>query len=539
MFFFIPIGHEDSRMRRFPIVSLLIALACIFAFASTWKSLGRQEKAAVESIQAAAGRLGKLCGEEPEVIAAARDDLEKCRDLKSVCAVLERTTDTLEAHGVDTETIAFLRGELASIKAVIEHNVFREWGLVAASPAPITWLTHMFLHGGLLHLIGNLLFFILAGPTLEDLWGRGVYAAVYVMSGLAAAAGFIAMSGPVDVPMIGASGAIAGLMGAFLVAYTYTRIKVAVGLFLVFFVRFVTIGVPAWVFLPLWAGWEAFQGTLQSAAGTAAQGGTAHWAHVAGFVFGVAVTLGFKFSGLDRKLFPLHGAAKGGRGQGAAAQLAYMHEQTYRRGVNRLEEGRFSEAVGEFEKLAAKYPTVAGPRIELADAHWRANDIQHCQEELVRAVEIAAKTKDPRLLEAYEKLRGLSQRAKVSGDALNKLGLAYERAGKMAEALEHLQRFVTENPEHPQRVRATVRAADIMNGGMHNPEGAWALLKDVADAAASDPTWKEEVTTRLAELEKRCGPRKAAAPKPAPVPAAHAPADGQAPEPRRFVRVKY
>jgi rhomboid family protein len=141
-------------------------------------------------------------------------------------------------------------------------------------------LTSMFLHGGWLHLIGNMWFLWIFGNNIEDSMGHGRYLAFYLLCGLAAAATQTFISPGSIVPMVGASGAISGVMGAYVVLYPRVRVHMLVFLFI-----FVTrIVVPAYLMLGYWF-------LLQLLGGSASQGegGVAFWAHVGGFVAGAAL----------------------------------------------------------------------------------------------------------------------------------------------------------------------------------------------------------------------------------------------------------
>ena len=167
------------------------------------------------------------------------------------------------------------------------HPLMR-WGLIPSDMRPVTLVTHMFLHAGWLHLIGNMLILYLAGPFIEDVWGRPLYLTFYLVAGLGAALCHAASGPDSAVPMIGASGAIAGIMGAFLVRYRTTRIR-----FFYIFGLFWrgTFSAPAWTMLPLWFSEQLFMAMLTSKADDAGGAGVAHWAHVGGFVIGIAVAM--------------------------------------------------------------------------------------------------------------------------------------------------------------------------------------------------------------------------------------------------------
>jgi len=147
----------------------------------------------------------------------------------------------------------------------------------------ITLLTAMFMHAGWMHIIGNMVFFWAFGPEIEDAMGPLRYLAFYLLSGLAAAAAQIALAPHSTVPNLGASGAIAGVMGAFLITYPRDRIRTV--LLIGWFVRITQI--PAALLIGLW-----FLIQLVSQIGSVANvqtgGGVAYMAHVGGFVFGAA-----------------------------------------------------------------------------------------------------------------------------------------------------------------------------------------------------------------------------------------------------------
>lgn len=141
----------------------------------------------------------------------------------------------------------------------------------------------MFLHGGWLHVIGNLLYLRVFGDNIEDRLGSVAFGAFYVVAGLAGTLAHYSLVPGSDLPMVGASGAIAGVLGAYLVAFPSARI---VTLFPVFiFLTF--IEVPAFVFLGLWALQQSLYGMLTLEKGLAGVGGVAWFAHLGGFAVGL------------------------------------------------------------------------------------------------------------------------------------------------------------------------------------------------------------------------------------------------------------
>ena len=144
-------------------------------------------------------------------------------------------------------------------------------------------LTHMFLHGSWMHLLGNMWFLWIFGNNVEDSMGRLRFIVFYLLCGLAAAFGQIATDLSSPIPMVGASGAISGVMGAYLVLYPNVRVfaLVPIGFFLT------SMALPAWVMLGYWFLIQFLGGFVAIFGGVS--GGVAFWAHVGGFVAGVAL----------------------------------------------------------------------------------------------------------------------------------------------------------------------------------------------------------------------------------------------------------
>jgi membrane associated rhomboid family serine protease len=147
-----------------------------------------------------------------------------------------------------------------------------------------TLFTSMFLHGDLLHLGSNMLYLYIFGDNIEDALGHVRYVGFYLLSGLAASLAHLLTSSGSAVPAIGASGAISGVLGAYLVLYPKARIVT-----LVFYVLITFVRIPAIFFLGFWFILQLFSGTVTLAYGVSS--GVAYWAHIGGFVAGMLVAL--------------------------------------------------------------------------------------------------------------------------------------------------------------------------------------------------------------------------------------------------------
>ena len=144
----------------------------------------------------------------------------------------------------------------------------------------LTVLTSMFMHGGWMHLIGNMWFLWVFGNNIEDSTGHVRYVIFYLLCGVLASVAHIMFSPDSTIPTVGASGAISGIMGAYMVLYPKVRVHTLI--FLVIYIR--VIPLSALTVLGLWFGLQLFSGVVQSGA---EGGGVAFWAHVGGFIAGV------------------------------------------------------------------------------------------------------------------------------------------------------------------------------------------------------------------------------------------------------------
>jgi membrane associated rhomboid family serine protease len=173
----------------------------------------------------------------------------------------------------------------ADISAAVGHGDF-------ASQATLGILTSMFLHAGWLHLLGNMLFLWIFGNNVEDRLGSVPFAVFYVVGGIVAALGQVLIDPHSSTPLVGASGAIAAVLGSYIVLFPGARILSLV--FLGFFYQL--LEVPAIIVLGFWFGLQLLNGVAALGAETA-QGGVAFFAHIGGFVFGLVVGFVVRLAG--------------------------------------------------------------------------------------------------------------------------------------------------------------------------------------------------------------------------------------------------
>lgn len=151
--------------------------------------------------------------------------------------------------------------------------------------AVFPFFTSMFLHGGWLHLLGNMLYLYIFGDNVEDALGHVRYLLFYLACGVVASLTHLALNMSSDIPTVGASGAIAGVLGAYFLLYPKAR--VVTFLFIFIFIRIIEI--PAFIFLGIWFLLQFISGAASTASQNA--GGVAWWAHIGGFAAGAAYTV--------------------------------------------------------------------------------------------------------------------------------------------------------------------------------------------------------------------------------------------------------
>ncbi|RLT50833.1 MAG: rhomboid family intramembrane serine protease [Chloroflexi bacterium] len=161
--------------------------------------------------------------------------------------------------------------------------------LTGSPLAVVSLFTSQFLHGGWMHIISNMWVLAIFGDNVEDRFGHARYLMFYLASGVLGALGQVIYSPDSLVPMIGASGAIAGVLGAYMLFFPYAKVVTLVPIF--FFVRFIEL--PAWVFLGGWFLLQFLSGLPAAAGAASMQGGVAYWAHVGGFAGGLLLAILF------------------------------------------------------------------------------------------------------------------------------------------------------------------------------------------------------------------------------------------------------
>jgi membrane associated rhomboid family serine protease len=195
--------------------------------------------------------------------------------------IRSRSTPLVTILLIAANSIVFLY--MLSLDPYTLNHFVRQYAMMPSRLHLSTMVTSMFLHSGWWHLIGNMWFLWVYGDNVEDIMGHGKYLLFYLLCGVAAAAAQYAISPDSRVPVLGASGAIAGVMGAYLLKFPHSRILTLLPLF----VFWTTVEIPAWVILAYWFVLQFFSGVGSIGYAQSGQGGVAFFAHVGGFIAGM------------------------------------------------------------------------------------------------------------------------------------------------------------------------------------------------------------------------------------------------------------
>jgi len=313
----IPISHENMETRRWPVITIALIALNVIIFILTYKTLDNeiQQIAEIKLKILAIAIMFPDVDMQPEsrqivddfkkhnpdawetlddadtdgrgepqypgnILSTLLNNNKIAKDKQQFYAMLQKQMDSLNEQFVKL-----------SSKAISERYAF-----VPAHPNPASYLTANFLHGGWLHLIGNMWFLWLAGFVLEDAWGRWLYLAFYLVAGAVAIQFHLWTNIGSTVPTLGASGAVSALMGAFLIRFPKMKIQMV---FIFWFIWLIVkkFKIAAYWLLPLWLAIEVFSGKLSEN-----NSGVAHWAHVGGFLFGMIAAMAIINSGLERSV---------------------------------------------------------------------------------------------------------------------------------------------------------------------------------------------------------------------------------------------
>lgn len=500
----IPTGVVENEVRRTPWVSisLLCLLVAVFLVGVRGGFGDRQRRHLGEKVEQALeywverpwlrppASLGDLVG--PGVAAEISAEVSELRTV----AVARRLVPISFVVAEQQRQLESLFAEAAEAA-----RNRRDLGLafVPARPGVAGLFGHMFLHGDLWHLLGNLLMLFITAPFLEDVYGRLLFGALYLVGGLfAAGAHAIATLHP-EVPLVGASGALAVVMGAFLVRLGRSHIR-----FLFLPILFIPalrfrFALPAFVVLPLWFVEQVVSARL------APDAPIAWWAHIGGFAFGVAAAFAVRLLRVEERW--INPAIEG--------KIGWSQDPALLKASDARAAGAFATARNSARTVLAKDPGNVDAWRSLFDT------------EIASGRQAEAASAATRLLERYvateERELAVALVDEVRGPLLSELparfflaaATARERSGDAEAAYAELESLAATRPNDPAAVRAAMRMAALARE-TGREDDALDLLAWAKGHPACEEGYREAASRAEAELTAATGrPAGGARPLPA------------------------
>lgn len=506
----IPLRHENMEGRRWPIISIALVLINLVVFLATHGQIENQSPKDGE-VRAHILLLAAMHPEltmRPEIQEFVSTFAEKHPGTwKEAQSPNRDVADAWDAKIRLMEDQTALQEEMDSLaeqfSSAKQTSVLEQYAFTPAHPKPIAYLTANFLHGGWLHLIGNMWFLWLAGAILEDTWGRVIYPIVYLVAGIAALQ-FHAWLNPGSLtPTLGASGAVAALMGAFLVRFPKTKIEVALVLGLrslsnLAMGRGIRFKAAAYWLLPLWLLMEVFSGALFGS-----YSGVAHWAHVGGFVFGALAALGLRHSGLEHKV-----------NEAIEAKVTWTADPELVEATEQMEKGNLDLAIGTLEKYVIAKPNSTDAYSLLQQMHWRKNNIPAYRDAIVKLCQLHLKAQDSEAaLQDYDEYKNSGGEA-IPASTWLELCRAAEAKEQFDRAVAEYEKLSATFPAERQALLALMAAGRLALKKLNRPSEALRYYQAARASSVPHLDWEPNIEAGIREAEKAVGACYAPASKP-------------------------
>ncbi len=454
MFFIFPVGSEKG-VRRLPYFTIGLIAVCTLVWLIT-NSISSSQVREIEQISREVFEIQnryvfKLLEKDPELL--ARCDFQE---------LMERfDADTIIPAGtVDYVRWHQLRDRYEHLQ---KHNVFQMLGFVPKDFGLMSIFTALFTHMNFWHLLFNMLFLWLVGCNIEDDWSWKVLLGLYLVSGVAATLLHAAVFPKSDIPLVGASGAIAGIMGAFMIRHYKTKVR-----FAYFFWLFITrpylgtFAVYAAVALPVWFLLQVL------GAGWSSPSGTAYYAHIGGFVFGAVVGLSMNVFGWEKRY------------------IAPMVEDSFEKlrvsprmkeANRRLEAGDTQAALPLFLAAISEEPGSIDAPLTLARLYHQNGAAPEAANMYNQALSIAVVNKDKDLAQSiYDEMVDRNLADKITESNCYRLAALLDNAGSFVPAVKCYDSYTQLFPQGRFRPKAMLRIYQIHKEKLNHPDLAQQAL---------------------------------------------------------------
>jgi membrane associated rhomboid family serine protease len=499
---FLPLRHENMQGRRWPVISIALILINIFAFLGTHWQIDQENpqrgeaRAHILLLAAMHPELNLPADAQEMVSTFKRDHPETWQQAESHTRELADAWDA-RIRLMDDPTA--LQAEMDSLTAqyssMTSASLLEKYAFVPAHPHALAYLTANFLHGGWLHIIGNLWFLWLAGAILEDTWGRLIYPAFYLIAG-AAALQFHAWFNPGSLtPTLGASGAVAALMGAFLVRFPTSKIEVALILGVRSLVNLsmgkgIRFKAAAYWLLPFWLLSEIFSGAL-----VGKSSGVAHWAHVGGFAFGALAALALRYSGLEQRA-----------DQAIEAKVSWTADPAIVQATEQMEQGKLDNAVATLQGFLAAKPASEEGYTLLHQVYWRKNDVKAYRETIAKLIQLHLKNQNlDAALQNYEDFRNAGVES-LPAPVWLELCRAIEGQGNYDRAAAEYESLAAACPAERPALLALLAAGRLSLKNLNRPAQALQFYEAAAKSPVPHLDWETNIRNGIENAKKALAP---------------------------------
>jgi membrane associated rhomboid family serine protease len=484
----IPLKHENMRGRRWPIVTFSLIILNVIAFLGTHWTIADQSRKFSPQRFEVAKHLLVLAATHPELTLSdySRKFVEFIssqypEDWKELSSSTREAVDGWEDNLRKTADPATLQSELDNLSHQFEDaqesTIVGHYAFVPAHPKAISYLTANFLHGGWLHLIGNMWFLWLAGFILEDNWGRAIYSVFYLVAGAVALQFHGWMYSHSFVPLLGASGAVAALMGAFLVRFPKLKIEM---FWLAFYMRG-RFKAPAIYLIPVWGLMELFYGTLFGQAS-----GVAHWAHVGGFLFGMGGAWVLSKTGLEQRA-----------SSAIEEKVSWTADSAIVEANELIEQGKLQEAVTKLREHVAAKPDSADAYQILQTVCWRMNDPAGHQEATAKLCELHLKQQNKEAAWTdYEEFCNTGGE-KLPAAVWLELCRHLEEVANLDRAVIEYEKLASAHPETKQALLALIAAGRLCLKRLNRPADALAFYRAAAASTIPHLDWEANIQSGI------------------------------------------
>jgi len=499
---FLPLRHESMEGRRWPVISIALVVLNLAILLATHGQIDQEnpQRGEVRShilMLAAMHPELTMSSEAAELVQSFQRDFPAAwANAKSGNRDIE---DAWDARMRLMEDPAALQKEMDSLCAEFAsesgNSLLDNYAFVPAHPKAISYLTANFLHGGWLHLIGNMWFLWLAGVILEDTWGRIIFPVFYLVSGAAALQLHAWFNSGSLTPTIGASGAVAALMGAFLVRFPTTKIDVAVilgprSIANLAMGKGFRFKAAAYWLLPFWLLAEVFAGAIFGK-----YSGTAHWAHVGGFVFGALAALGLRYSSLEAQA-----------DQAIESRVSWSADPAVVEATEQLSQNKLNEALRAIQGYLASNPESAEGYTLLHQIYWRKNDVPAYRDAISKLIQIHLKAHNHEAAwQDYQDFKN-SGGDKLPAATWLELGRSAEGQGNFEQAVEEYGRLAAAFPSERPALLALLSAGRLSLKNLNRPADALRFYQTADKSPVPHLDWDANIRSGIEAAQKAISP---------------------------------